>query len=141
LKQVTIADVNGWAFGVRVSSRSSSRANRTLKGRDTDAEFGWPEMGSVGMLPPGNWCCLPGRRRRSLGCQDVVPNANDVVDSHLARDYPLNGGLCPGSGSAALTKPVITKLGFTSELHLSCKCCVWGPLCVCVTTVALSSKV
>ncbi|KYM96568.1 Homeobox protein unc-4 [Cyphomyrmex costatus] len=69
---------------------------------------------------PGNWWYLPGRRRQSLGCQDIVPNANDVVDSHLTRDYPLNGGLRPGSGPAALTKLVITKLGFTSEFHSSC---------------------
>lgn len=76
----------------------------------------------------GDRCCLPGRRRRSPGCQDVVPNANDVVDSHLTRDYPLNGGLRPGSGPVALTKPVIMKLEFTSELHSSCKCHVREPL-------------
>jgi len=49
----------------------------------------------------------------SPGCQDVVPNANDVVGSHLARDYPLNGGLRPESG------PAITRgsSSLASELH------------------------
>lgn len=59
------------------------------------------------------------KRRRSPGCQDVVPNANDVVGSHLTRDYPLNGGLRPGSGPAALAKPVITKL---TDSLLNCIC-------------------
>ena len=35
------------------------------------------------------------------GCQNVVPNANDVVDSHLTRDYPLNGGLRPVANQSA----------------------------------------
>lgn len=38
-----------------------------------------------------------GRKWRSRGCQNVVPNANYVVDSHLTRDYPLNGGLRPAA--------------------------------------------
>lgn len=126
-------------------SRSPSRVNRTLKGRDADAEVRLTRNGVASACSwsssPGNWRCLPGRRRRrSPGCQDVVPNANDVVDSHLTRDYPLNGGLRPGSGSAALTKPVITKLGFTSELHSSRKCRVRGPLCVRVTSFRHAGK-
>lgn len=49
------------------------------------------------------------------GCQNVVPNANDVVDSHLTRDYPLNGGLRPVANLVRLVhgNPVIT----TTRIH------------------------
>lgn len=59
-----------------------------------------------------------GRKWRSHGCQNVVPNSNDVVDSHLTRDYPLNGGLRPAAnGRLVHANPVITGLEFTSKLH------------------------
>lgn len=59
-----------------------------------------------------------GRKWRSHGCQNVVPNSNDVVDSHLTRDYPLNGGLRPpANGRLVHANPVITGLEFTSKLH------------------------
>lgn len=59
-----------------------------------------------------------GRKWRSHGCQNVVPNSNDVVDSHLTRDYPLNGGLRPPTnGRSVHANPVIMGLEFTSKLH------------------------
>jgi len=60
----------------------------------TRREGATAEMDSLGL--PLTW--RGGMRTgESPGCQDVVPNANDVVGSHLARDYPLNGGLRPRS--------------------------------------------
>lgn len=76
----------------------------------------------TGGRAPGKFVCyVPGRKRRSQGCQDVVPNANDVVDSHLTRDYPLNGGVAFWKSlvQPLLGETMITKLKFTSELHCS----------------------
>lgn len=52
------------------------------------------------------------------GARMSFPNSNDIVDSHLTRDYPLNGGLRPpANGRLVHANPVITGLEFTSKLH------------------------